>query len=67
MHDAANELHAAVQLRLKHGTFALIENWRRSQAKIPSRSEAIRQLVERALATPEDHQLQEREQEGAPA
>jgi hypothetical protein len=40
---------AAVQLRLKGETFALIENWRRGQTKIPSRAEAIRQLVEQAL------------------
>src|SRR6202011_5102579 len=27
----------------------LIENWRRSQPKIPSRSEAVRQILEQAL------------------
>jgi hypothetical protein len=43
------ESGAAVQLRLKGNTFVLIENWRRSQPKIPSRSEAVRQLLERAL------------------
>jgi hypothetical protein len=47
------ESGAAVQLRLKGETFALIENWRRGQAKIPSRAEAIRQLVERALGQAE--------------
>jgi hypothetical protein len=30
--------------------FIRIEDWRRSQPKIPSRANAIRQLVERGLA-----------------
>jgi hypothetical protein len=41
-------LTAAVLIRLSDQTFDWIENWRRSQPKIPSRSEAIRQLLERA-------------------
>jgi hypothetical protein len=40
--------NAAVQLRLGP-LFELVENWRRSQPKIPPRSEAIRELVRRAL------------------
>ena len=40
---------AAVQVRLKGPTFASLENWRRAQDKIPARSEALRQLVEKAL------------------
>jgi hypothetical protein len=47
------ECDAAVQLRLKGETFVLVENWRRSQSKIPSRSEAVRQLLERALGQAE--------------
>jgi hypothetical protein len=39
---------AAVQLRLG-SLFDLVENWRRSQVKIPPRSEAIRELVRRAI------------------
>jgi hypothetical protein len=40
---------AAVQLRLSGDTFISLENWRRSQPKIPARSEAVRRLVEIAL------------------
>jgi hypothetical protein len=42
---------AAVQLRLGP-LFELVENWRRSQPKIPPRSEAIRELVRLALSAP---------------
>jgi hypothetical protein len=50
MHEhASTQFKAAVQLRLKGETFISLENWRRSQSKIPSRSDAIRQLLERAL------------------
>jgi hypothetical protein len=56
MHDnASTPLTAAVQLRLKAETLTSVENWRRSQAKIPSRAAAIRQLVERALGDPDRH------------
>ena len=41
---------AAVQVRLYGPVFISLENWRRSQPKIPARSEALRMLVERALA-----------------
>jgi hypothetical protein len=40
---------AAVQVRLRGTVFDLLENWRRSQPKIPSRSEAMRLLIELAL------------------
>jgi hypothetical protein len=40
---------AAVRLALEGPTFALVEDWRRSQPKIPSRNEAIRLLLRRAL------------------
>jgi hypothetical protein len=40
---------AAIQVRVDGPIFVLIENWRRSQSKIPSRSEALRQLVELGL------------------
>jgi hypothetical protein len=40
--------NAAVQLRLG-SIFESVENWRRSQSKIPPRSEAIRQLLKLAL------------------
>jgi hypothetical protein len=44
-----DKLRAAVRLDLTNPLLADIENWRRSQAKIPSRTDAIRQLVKRAL------------------
>jgi hypothetical protein len=40
---------AAVRLTLKGRIFALVEDWRRSQPKIPSRNEAIRLLLRQAL------------------
>src|SRR2546422_11778825 len=45
MHENA----AAVRLQLEGPIFALVEDWRRSQPKIPSRNEAIRLLLRRAL------------------
>jgi hypothetical protein len=45
MHENA----AAVRLQLEGPIFALVEDWRRSQPKIPSRNEAIRLLLGRAL------------------
>ena len=41
---------AAVQVRLRGALYLALENWRRSQPKIPPRSEALRVLLERALA-----------------
>jgi hypothetical protein len=43
------EQTAAVRLPLEGALFALVEDWRRSQPKIPSRNEAIRLLLRRAL------------------
>jgi hypothetical protein len=40
---------AAVRLQLEGPIFKLVEDWRRSQRKIPSRNEAIRQLILQAL------------------
>jgi hypothetical protein len=40
---------AAVQVRLRGTAFTSLENWRRSHPKIPSRSEAMRLLIEHAL------------------
>jgi len=45
-----DEQTAVVRLPLEGRIFALVEDWRRSQPKIPSRNEAIRQLLRRALA-----------------
>ena len=41
---------AAVRLALEGPIFVAIENWRRSQEKIPSRNEAIRRLIQRGLS-----------------
>jgi hypothetical protein len=40
--------NAAVQLRLGP-VFELLENWRHTQPKIPTRSSAIRELLKRQL------------------
>jgi hypothetical protein len=40
---------AAVQVRLQGPLYQALENWRRSQPKIPSRAVALRELLERAL------------------
>ena len=40
---------AIVRLPLEGPIFALVEDWHRSQPKIPSRNEAIRLLLRRAL------------------
>jgi hypothetical protein len=45
---------AAVRLQLEGPIFILVEDWRRSQPKIPSRNEAIRLLLRRALERPPD-------------
>ena len=41
---------AAVRIELEGPTFEQIEEYRRSQSKIPSRSEAVRRLLELALS-----------------
>jgi len=40
---------AAVRLELEGPIFAMLEDWRRSQSKIPPRSEAVRLLLALAL------------------
>jgi hypothetical protein len=47
--DYSVQPSAAVRLRLEGPIFALLEDWRRSHEKIPSRSKALRLLIERAL------------------
>jgi metal-responsive CopG/Arc/MetJ family transcriptional regulator len=39
-----------VQVRLHQKLLEAIENWRRGQASIPSRPEAIRRLLQQSLA-----------------
>jgi hypothetical protein len=41
---------AAIRLDLEGPIFESIENWRRSHSKIPSRADAVRQLLEQALS-----------------
>jgi hypothetical protein len=43
----------AVQVRLRGSLYTALNNWRRSQSKIPSQSQAVWQLIERALAEPD--------------
>ena len=40
--------------RLRGRSSRLVEDWRRSQPKIPSRNEAIRLLIRRALERPSE-------------
>jgi hypothetical protein len=47
---ASTQPSAAVRFELSGAIFAQIEDWRRRQAKIPSRPEAIRELLKRALS-----------------
>jgi hypothetical protein len=41
---------ATVRIELEEPLFGLVEGWRRSQLKIPSRSEAVRRLLAFALS-----------------
>ena len=41
--------HAAVQVRLDGDLYRRLEDWRRAQPKIPHRSVALRELLERGL------------------
>jgi hypothetical protein len=55
MHDTGSvQLTAAVRLQLEGPIFEEFEDWRRLQPKIPSRSEALRLLLERGLAAGPD-------------
>jgi len=54
MHDLGSPPpSAAVRLQLEGEMLERVEEWRRSQPKIPSRSEAVRTLLECALAGPD--------------
>jgi hypothetical protein len=46
--------NAAVQVRLSGAEFDSLENWRRSQGKIPPRSEAIREAIRRLVGPADD-------------
>jgi hypothetical protein len=55
MHETGSvQQSAAVRLQLEGQIFALVEDWRRSQPKIPSRSKAVCLLIERALTARPD-------------
>ena len=43
----------ALQTRVRRPLYERLENWRRSQPDIPARSDAMRKLLERALAVDE--------------
>jgi hypothetical protein len=62
-----HEQTAVVRLPLEGPIFALVEDWRRSQPKIPSRNEAIRLLLRRALerSSSEKSEAAVAEREGA--
>jgi hypothetical protein len=55
MHDNGSaQSTAAVRIKLEGSTFERIERYRGSQFKIPSRSEAVRHLLELALSARPD-------------
>jgi hypothetical protein len=55
MHDYSSvPPTATVRIELEEPLFELVEGWRRSQSKIPSRSEAVRRLLESALSARPD-------------
>ena len=53
MLDPPEENCCAIHVRLRGPLYDQLENWRRAQPKIPTRSDALRLLIERALATAE--------------
>jgi hypothetical protein len=63
-----HEQTAVIRLPLEGPIFALVEDWRRSQPKIPSRNEAVRLLLRRALErSSENSQVAIVERDGAAA
>jgi len=50
MQGQHDENGGAVFIRVRGSLFDQIENWRRAQPTIPSRSEALRHLIKQALA-----------------
>jgi hypothetical protein len=51
--DDVREHSGAIHVRLQGPLFERLENWRRAQPKIPRRSDALRELIERALTASE--------------
>jgi hypothetical protein len=47
--ESHSEHGTPVQVRLRKNLFDALEGWRRKQAKIPSRPQAIRDLLQRAI------------------
>jgi metal-responsive CopG/Arc/MetJ family transcriptional regulator len=47
--ESHSEHGLPVQVRLQKNLFDALEDWRRRQAKIPSRPQAIRDLLQRAI------------------
>ena len=63
-----HEQTAVIRLPLEGPIFAVVEDWRRSQPKIPSRNEAVRLLLRRALErSSENSQAAIVERDGAAA
>jgi hypothetical protein len=49
-HDSsATDQAMPVQVRLRRSILEAVEDWRRRQARIPSRTKAMQTLIERAL------------------
>jgi hypothetical protein len=52
MDAKARNNRGAIFVRLRSPLYDQLENWRRAQAHIPTRSHALRLLIERALSLP---------------
>ena len=52
MDAKATDNRCAIFVRLRGPLYDQLESWRRSQPQIPSRSHALRLLIERALSLP---------------
>lgn len=52
------KLDQRIQLVASHGFSELVDDWRRTQSDLPSRSEAIRRLVEQGLKYEREHPMQ---------
>jgi metal-responsive CopG/Arc/MetJ family transcriptional regulator len=48
--SAMPDTAVAIQVRVRGPLFTQLEAWRRAQAEIPARSEAVRQLLRKGLA-----------------
>lgn len=51
MAEAKREHDRVFQMRVSDAFLMMIDDWRRKQADLPARAEAVRRLVEKAIKT----------------